>query len=174
LCNINTAEIYLVNQDLLSIRRSRLLTPGALAELHAQLGSPRGHEVGSALVLLAIRQDANVSTIAPAGQPEHRNAALCAPPRLSLSLTLQDRATLDTLLAFAIQQMRTTSASWTRQAALARLQTSPSSFPCSNAQMPACPQFYHFRELTTNRLLTSSLCAGTITSRAPWESAGGA
>src|SRR5712692_4596903 len=40
-------------QELLSIRRlSRLLTPAALTELHTQLESPRGHEVGNALVAL--------------------------------------------------------------------------------------------------------------------------
>jgi hypothetical protein len=157
--NFNAAEIYLVSQELISIRRlSRLLTPVALAELRAVLESPRGHEVGNALVLLAIHHDAAVVPLALRLATEHRNASPLRHAAIVALINADDHGVLETLRAFydptdvyhlsildAIGSLCTPTDFTNVLPLLER----------SNAGLSAA--FYHFRELTTIEALIAAI-----------------
>ena len=165
--DINVAGAYLVNQEALSLRRfARLLTAATTAELQAQLTSDTPHEVGNALVLLALHHDVDVVPLALRVATEHHNVSRLRYSAIVALINADDHAALDPLIAFvnendlyhisivdAIGSLRT-----------------PEDFPrvlpmLERTDAGLSATFYHFRELKTEPALRagSSTSSRTLT-----------
>jgi hypothetical protein len=102
--DINTAGTYLVDQEALSLRQlARLLTTATTADLRAQLTSDVQHEVGNALVLLALRHNPDVVPLALRLATEHRNASPLRYSAIVALINVGDHAAFDPLIAFVNQ-----------------------------------------------------------------------
>jgi len=156
--DINAAGTYLVNQETFSLRRlAQLLTPATTADLRALLTSDSPHQVGNALVLLALRHDPDVVPLALQLATEHRNAS---PLRYSAIVALinDDHAALDPLISFVNENDLYHISIVDAIGSLCTPEDFPRVLPMlerTDAGLSAA--FYHFRELKTEAALRAGI-----------------
>lgn len=157
--DINAAGTYLVNQESFSLRRlARLLTPATVADLRSQLTSNTPHEVGNALVLLALRHEPNIVPLALRLATEHRNASPLRYSAIVALINADDHAALDPLITFVDENDLYYISIVDAIGSLCTPEDFPRVLPIlerTDAGLSAA--FYHFRELKTERALRAGI-----------------